>query len=1088
MEAVDQPYTLGPQPVAGFMPDQFAAFQNVQNMQGMTDPYFQQATGYANQSAGPISDSQVANYLNPYANYVLGNLNEVFGQQQRNTTGQLTQAAGGLGADRIALGQGELGRQQGLAAGQTMSGIYQQALNAAQNEMQRKQGSAYLLANMGPAAQNARLQAIQAQLGVGGMQQQLEQQKQNALYAQQQAQFAYPFQKNQYLAGLVGGMGPALGYTQTGQSVTTPPTPSTLSQIMGGLAGGAGIGMALANSDVFGGGPTANNVSGSDITNMGDADLSGTNWNLSYRHGGGIPRRAFGGQSGTFLGDNPFNYAPIPDIDLKPMPVPKLAPMQQPAQKKDDSNPLGQILGTAAKILPFFLARGGGVYGKYLNKAMGGGVGPYSAFQPYQGGGGIDDDFTMFGDADFDEAAGYGFAPPMGGRTFSDRFNDAYRDDDPFETGTTPVPFARMSENPALGGTMLADRLAGASQLPAPTPFTQLGADRGAYARAATLQPIVEAGSLGLNQKPNWGTGQAQSPSLVQSGARPADVDAADEPYTPSPRYVQVANPAATTDVSGSPVRRVTAGDGYDRILRKYPEYPGATGQMPTDQLPYPQARDRGVGYQISRSPWLALARAGFATMAGTSPYAGINIGRGALEGVKQLEEQREALMKEEEVNHRARSLWQQAQHHADQYKYLTANQRADVETRAEAQRIAEEKDAYFPPERNWDGSSIVMLPKKPGYPPREFKQGPDGTWQEVGRGQAPSIARPTPPAIPAPPPAVQPQPPVQTQPPAQPQPTQPQPQPQPQPSQSSVAPVGGSVVTATPQDMLNPPVKAERNPSLGAVYADPKRRQSGATTAELESRKLSKETQTANTLDQRATQIGRNLDVVTNWTRSLDPKVNQNASLLKTIFDPGADGEQRMAAITRYNTYAANTGLPQVPKDVMAAMVAMQKDAVLGGFRNITAEGLSAREAQPIIRAAMGVMPGMNTPESASRLLIAGMQQTAQAQRDKQAFFSDYRAKNGGFSEGWEEAFNKSHPPDLYVARTVMSVLPPEAKAALPANVQALRQARDALIMAERSGDQKAVAAARSRYEMGKANFDNKFGNLGNYFMFGRF
>src|SRR5512143_1551043 len=181
--ASQQPFWLPKQPIAGFTPDQLAAFQNVRNMQGMTSPWFGQAGNYAMQSATPLTGAQVANFYNPMAQNVTNQLENIFGQQMRQTTGQATQAAGGVGADRIAVAQGNLANQQGLAAGQTYSQLYQNALNAAMQNQQMQANAAYAMGNLGAGAQGAALQGNQALLGVGGLQQQLAQAQLMSPYA-----------------------------------------------------------------------------------------------------------------------------------------------------------------------------------------------------------------------------------------------------------------------------------------------------------------------------------------------------------------------------------------------------------------------------------------------------------------------------------------------------------------------------------------------------------------------------------------------------------------------------------------------------------------------------------------------------------------------------------------------------------------------------------------------------------------------------------------------------------------------------------------------------------------------------------------
>src|SRR5882724_2682150 len=133
--AAQLPFNIPQAPVAGFSQDQQAAFGNINNAQGMAQPYINQAQQY-------FSPQGAQSFLNPYASNVLAGLKDVFGQQASQNTGQLTQAAGGVGADRIAVGQAQLANQQGLAAGQTLSGLYGQAV-------QQAQGAAYGTAALG---------------------------------------------------------------------------------------------------------------------------------------------------------------------------------------------------------------------------------------------------------------------------------------------------------------------------------------------------------------------------------------------------------------------------------------------------------------------------------------------------------------------------------------------------------------------------------------------------------------------------------------------------------------------------------------------------------------------------------------------------------------------------------------------------------------------------------------------------------------------------------------------------------------------------------------------------------------------------
>jgi hypothetical protein len=170
--AASSPFNLPVAPVAGLNATQNQAFGQIGQEQGMAQPYYNQAQSLFNQSAAPISSQQVNNYLNPYASNVISQLQSQQGQQMASLTGQATQQAGGVGADRIGVAQSQLANQQNLATGQTLSGIYGSALSAAQQQNQMEQSAAYGIGNLGGAAQNSALQGSQALLGAGNQQQQ----------------------------------------------------------------------------------------------------------------------------------------------------------------------------------------------------------------------------------------------------------------------------------------------------------------------------------------------------------------------------------------------------------------------------------------------------------------------------------------------------------------------------------------------------------------------------------------------------------------------------------------------------------------------------------------------------------------------------------------------------------------------------------------------------------------------------------------------------------------------------------------------------------------------------------------------------
>jgi len=290
--AAQQGFQMPVAPVAGFTPFQQQAFGATQQMQGMAQPFFQAGANYLQGSAAPVTGQDVANYYNPMAGNVTAQMQNIFGQQMRQATGQATQTAGGVGADRIGVAQANLANQQGLAAGQTYANLYQQALNAAQQQKQMMAGAGFGLGQFGPAAQAAQLQGIGALGQAGAQQQQLNQAQLNAQYQQQLAGIAYPFQTAQYLAGITGGLAPALGGTSYGQQTTTYPTPSALNQALGigtsalGLFGGMG---GKGGGSPFGGLQSA--ISGGGYGNYGTSlgYYPSNAWYNSGGYGVGVP-------------------------------------------------------------------------------------------------------------------------------------------------------------------------------------------------------------------------------------------------------------------------------------------------------------------------------------------------------------------------------------------------------------------------------------------------------------------------------------------------------------------------------------------------------------------------------------------------------------------------------------------------------------------------------------------------------------------------------------------------------------------------------------------------------------------------------
>jgi hypothetical protein len=271
----------------------------------MAQPYLGAGANYLMGSAAPVTGQDVSQYYNPMANQVMSQLQNIFGNQMRTLTGNVTQQAGGVGADRIGVAQSNLANQQGLAAGQTMANLYYPALQAAQQQRQMMAGAGFGLGQLGPAAQTSQLQGIQALLGAGGQQQGLAQAMMNAQYQQQLGQIAYPFQTGQYLAGITGGLAPAMGGQTTGaaQTTQTPAQPSGLAQGLGlgtaGIGALGSLGSAMPGTGVGKGSTPSTNYFSPFGGNIGGSTTSG---NAIWNRGGKVEGFQFGGNPGVSAG------------------------------------------------------------------------------------------------------------------------------------------------------------------------------------------------------------------------------------------------------------------------------------------------------------------------------------------------------------------------------------------------------------------------------------------------------------------------------------------------------------------------------------------------------------------------------------------------------------------------------------------------------------------------------------------------------------------------------------------------------------------------------------------------------------------
>lgn len=386
------PFQTPVAPVAGFSGQQNQAFNLANSVPGAAQPWINEAGNF-------LSGQNVGNFYNPFASNVMANLKDVFGQQMSDTTGKLQQAAGGVGADRIAVGQSELAKQQGLVAGQTMANLWQPALAASQN-------AGYGYGQLGQLNQSAQMQGVNQLLTTGGLQQQLQQAQMNAPYQNQLAAIQWPYQNSQFLTSAVAGLAPGMGGTTSGQ--TTYPQQSPLAQYAGpamlalGMAGGpsgvaTGVGSAVGNAY---GAATGWNPAG--IAQGPSAATGGR----VYADGGAVDDSLY---DNSGISDDPINVAAqplIPQSQITPMQanIPKLPELKQPSEGGG-----GDMMAMAMKFLPMLMGM--------PPMAHGGRINPYgyaSGGRAYDPGGQVDEDTGFEGLRRLREAMDITrLAPPM---------------------------------------------------------------------------------------------------------------------------------------------------------------------------------------------------------------------------------------------------------------------------------------------------------------------------------------------------------------------------------------------------------------------------------------------------------------------------------------------------------------------------------------------------------------------------------------------------------------------------------------------------------------------------------------------------
>jgi len=261
------------QQVAGFTPTQTGAMNMAQQGIGSYQPYLDAAqsaqtaamgtTGAGAQSLAGMqfapTGEAIQQYMDPYQQQVTQEATKEMDRQaqmQQNQLGAQAVGAGAFGGSRFGIQQAEQGRNlqdiKSRRIFEDMSRNYQPAVGAMQASnaarVQQAQGFANLgnvasgigqrTGALGQAQQGAQAADVQQQMGIGGMQQQLQQQGFNTGYQNQLQGMMEPYRRLSFGQQMLQGLGP-MGNTQ--QTVAPYPTTNPYVQAAGVIGGTAGL-------------------------------------------------------------------------------------------------------------------------------------------------------------------------------------------------------------------------------------------------------------------------------------------------------------------------------------------------------------------------------------------------------------------------------------------------------------------------------------------------------------------------------------------------------------------------------------------------------------------------------------------------------------------------------------------------------------------------------------------------------------------------------------------------------------------------------------------------------------------------------
>ena len=241
-------YQAYPAPrIAGFTPDQEAAFTGIREAQGLSSPFFGGATALTQRATRDFTPELSQQYMSPYAQNVIDIEQRELGRRgdvERQRIGAQAVGAGGFGGSRHAILEAEQARQQGQQASDIQTRGLQSAFQASQQAIaQQRQADlagAGQMAQLGAQVPGQRFKELGALAGLGAAEQTQRQRALDLGYQQFRDEYNYPMQTLQDYSSVLRGFPLAPTQTQTG--IAYSPVAPLSSQLLG--AGTGALGMA----------------------------------------------------------------------------------------------------------------------------------------------------------------------------------------------------------------------------------------------------------------------------------------------------------------------------------------------------------------------------------------------------------------------------------------------------------------------------------------------------------------------------------------------------------------------------------------------------------------------------------------------------------------------------------------------------------------------------------------------------------------------------------------------------------------------------------------------------------------------------